>query len=169
MASEAHDQHTDLAARWLRRNGFGVVATEIAASGCREQPDAIGFRSTCSALVEVKISRTDFFADRSKPERSTPGLGVGVYRFYLCPDGLIHPNELPPGWGLLYAAGGRVQDVIRPQGNLWPAYGSQSTIASGWTVFQHQPNLTAERQLLFSIALRQAGGRVPERRRSTAV
>jgi hypothetical protein len=166
MASEAHDLHTDLAARWLRRNGFGVVATEISAAGCREEPDAVGFRSTCSALVEVKVSRADYLADRSKPERTTPGLGIGVYRFFLCPEGLIVPDEIPAGWGLLYGArGGRINEVLRPMGNLWPPFGAQSAVASGWSAFQHQPNLAAERQLLFSIALRLAGGKVPQRKR----
>lgn len=54
--SEEHNRLTGLAARWLKRNGFGVVATELNCHGSREQPDAIGFRSSASAIIEVKVS-----------------------------------------------------------------------------------------------------------------
>jgi len=53
-----------MGAAWLRKNGFSVVETELTCFGCREQPDVLGFRSSCSAMVEVKISRSDFLADK---------------------------------------------------------------------------------------------------------
>lgn len=96
--------HAFLVARaveWLRRYRCGVVLSEQACvSG--EMPDAIGWKRTChSVLVECKISRADFLADRNKPFRVKPQLGVGSERFYLAPKDLVKVEELPPGWGLL--------------------------------------------------------------------
>lgn len=89
------------AVAWLRRYRCGVVLSEQACiSG--EMPDAIGWKRAChSVLVECKISRADFLADRAKPFRQEPELGVGCERFYLVPRGLVRPDELPQGWGLL--------------------------------------------------------------------
>ena len=65
-------------------------------------PDAIGWKRTQhSVVVECKVSRADFLADREKPFRRKPELGLGCERFYLAGPGLIHVDELPQGWGLL--------------------------------------------------------------------
>lgn len=153
--SEAHKRLTLMGAAWFRKNGFGVIATELTCFGSREQPDVIGFRSSCSAIIEVKVSRSDFFADRKKPERSVGGLGL--YRFYLCPEGMITPDELPPKWGLLYAKGRSVIAVVKGEGNLWPAlrvsFASEAFMGN-WRDFQHEPNEEAERRALYSIARR---------------
>lgn len=150
-----HDDLVELGAGWLKRQGFPVIASEISAAGCREQADLVAFRSTCSVVIEVKVSRADFKADAKKPERHVDGAGLGVYRFYLCPAGLILQEDLPPRWGLLHAQNGTISDIVRPRGNIWPAHGSD---LAGWAEFQHQPNLDAERAALFSIARRLARG-----------
>lgn len=155
--SDDHARLTAQGVSWLKKNGFGVVTSELVCSLSREQPDVIGFRELCSAVIECKVSRADFKADAKKPERSTGGLGT--YRFYLCPEGLIDPAELPPRWGLLYSRGRSVIDVIRPQGNLWPAFELPETARypnCEWLRFQHQINAKAERSALYSIARRQA-------------
>lgn len=148
--SEEHKRLTQQGAKWFRQNGFGVVATELTCSRSREQPDVIAFRSSCSAIIEVKVSRSDFLADRKKPERYTGGLGT--YRFYLCPEGLIAPSELPVGWGLLYAKGRSVEAVVKPQGNIWPS--PEDSFKGTWVAFQHAPDVLAERSALYSIARR---------------
>jgi hypothetical protein len=96
-----HAQLVQKAIEWLRSYRCGVVLSEQACvSG--EMPDAIGWKRAChSVLVECKISRADFLADRDKPFRSKPETGVGCERFYLTPKNLIRPQELPQGWGLL--------------------------------------------------------------------
>jgi len=88
------------AVAWLRRYRCGVVLSEQACvSG--EMPDAIGWKRAChSVLVECKISRTDFLADRNKPFRLNPQTGVGSERFYLVPKGLVRVEELMPGGGM---------------------------------------------------------------------
>lgn len=151
-SGDSHDRLVHLGARWLKRNGFPVVATELKCVGSREQPDVIGFRSSCSAVIEVKVSKGDFYSDRKKPERA--GGGLGIYRFYLCPVGLIHPNELPDRWGLLEVEGRKVNAVVAPQGNYWPGLGEPAEYLGTWAEFQHCPDIRAERAALFSIARR---------------
>lgn len=104
--------------RWLRSYRCGVVLSEQACvSG--EMPDAIGWKQAChSVLVECKVTRPDFLADRDKPFRRKPEKGVGSERFYLAPPALIKINELPTGWGLLEYRRGRVEMMHASAKNL---------------------------------------------------
>ena len=113
-----HAQLVDMAVKWLRSYGCGVVLSEQAcASG--EMPDAIGLKRPChSVVVECKITRGDFLADRSKPFREKPEIGVGCERFYLAPVGLIRPEELLAGWGLLESRGRKVEVVHASEKNM---------------------------------------------------
>ena len=108
---------------WLRGYRCGVVLSEQACiSG--EMPDAIGWkRASHSVLVECKISRADFLADRDKPFRQKPDLGLGCERFYLTPRRLLDAMELPPGWGLLEVCKGKVDLVRRSARDLRTAAG----------------------------------------------
>jgi hypothetical protein len=104
----SHEQLVKRAEEWLRSYGCSLVLSEQACvSG--EMPDAIGWKASChSVLVECKVSRSDFLADRTKPFRSKPALGLGCERYYLVPKGLLQPAELPEGWGLLEPSAGKV-------------------------------------------------------------
>jgi hypothetical protein len=118
-----HAQLVERAVRWLRSYRCGVVLSEQACvSG--EMPDAIGWkRANHSVLVECKVTRADFLADRGKPFRQKPEQGVGSERFYLTPPALVKPEELPPGWGLLELRGGRVEVIRNSAKNLRSAAG----------------------------------------------
>jgi hypothetical protein len=118
-----HAQLVERAVRWLRYYRCGVVLSEQACvSG--EMPDAIGWkRANHSVLVECKISRADFLADRAKPFRTKPEQGVGGERFYLTPPALIKAEELPVGWGLLELRRGRVEIVQASTKNQRTAMG----------------------------------------------
>ncbi len=118
-----HAQLVEKAVRWLRAYRCGVVLSEQAcASG--EMPDAIGWkRASHSVLVECKISRADFLADREKPWRQKPERGVGCERFYLAPAGLLGPEEIPAGWGLLELRKRGVEMVKASAKNLRTAKG----------------------------------------------
>jgi len=118
-----HPQLVEKAVRWLRTYRCGVVLSEQACvSG--EMPDAIGWKRAChSVLVECKLTRSDFLADRAKPFRVKPQLGVGCERFYLVPAGMIRREELPPGWGLLELSSNKVKAVHASQKNLRTALG----------------------------------------------
>jgi hypothetical protein len=107
-----------MAVQWLRGYRCGVVLSEQACvSG--EMPDAIGWKKAChSVLVESKVSRADFLADRDKPFRQKPEIGVGCERYYLTQRGLLRTEELPPGWGLLEACGREIERVKASAKNL---------------------------------------------------
>jgi hypothetical protein len=82
-------------------------------------PDAIGWKQAChSVLVECKVSRSDFLADREKPFRRKPERGVGSERFCLSTPGLIKIEELPAGWGLLELHKGRIEMLHASAKNL---------------------------------------------------
>lgn len=119
MSTHTHDELCDIAARFLKRNGFGVVFHDkfraITHNG--EQPDCLGFRTGTSCLIECKTSRADFIADRKKKFRIAPELGMGNFRFMMTPENLITVDELPANWGLLTVSkAGRVKKV-----HGWPA------------------------------------------------
>jgi hypothetical protein len=118
-----HSQLVEKAVRWLRSYRCGVVLSEQACmSG--EMPDAIGWKRAChSVLVECKVTRSDFLADRAKPFRQKPETGVGCERFYLAPVGLIRHEELPPGWGLLVLHRGQIETSHPSAKNLRSASG----------------------------------------------
>lgn len=121
-----HAQLVEKAVRWLRTYRCGVVLSEQAcASG--EMPDAIGWKKAChSVLVECKVTRADFLADRDKPFRQKPEKGIGSERFYLTPPGLLRVDELPKGWGLLEYRRGRIEVLHASEKNLRSAAGFRS-------------------------------------------
>ena len=104
-----HDDLTLLGAKWLKQHTKNIIVPncrEIAidlstATITGEQPDIIGWCSWASVLIETKVSRPDFLADKKKSFRINPNLGVGNFRYYLVPEGLIKENELPDNWGML--------------------------------------------------------------------
>jgi hypothetical protein len=113
--------HADLverAARWLRNSRrCGVVLTELVTIA-EETPDAIGwtFGGRWSYLVECKVSRSDYYADASKPGRSMlRAAGLGRERYYMAPAGVLdaeHIRANRPGWGLLEVSGRRVRVAL---------------------------------------------------------
>jgi hypothetical protein len=123
-----HAQLVRMAEQWLRKKyRCGIVLSEQScASG--ETPDVIGWKNSCrSVLIECKISRGDFLADRSKSCRQSPETGMGCERFYLVPHGLVKKEELPQGWGLLEYKGREINIAVKPprqsqrqeQGLMW--------------------------------------------------
>lgn len=104
--------HKDLvlrACRWLERTKrCPLVFAEAYQNTGVELPDALGFCDGYALVVECKVSRADFRADAKKLHRLYPFLGMGLRRWYMTPPGLVKPDELPGGWGLLYAHARRV-------------------------------------------------------------
>src|ERR1700722_20311465 len=101
-----HSSLVALGVRWLSRQS-STVFYEFAASA-KENPDIIGWSDGVSTLIECKASRSDFLCDAKKPVRKNPQKGMGQRRYYLCPAGLIAPEEAPRKWGLLWVEKGRV-------------------------------------------------------------
>ena len=109
-----HAELVVIAVRWLK-NRCGIAYGEFVTASW-EQPDAIGWRYSYSTLVECKASRADFMADKKKPYRVHPWLGLGHQRYFLVPDGLVTPDEAPTKWGLIYVAGRKVKIVKEAEG-----------------------------------------------------
>lgn len=104
-ASSSPPTHKTLvkkAAAWLRnRKNCNVVFAELATQN-NETPDTIGFHGAGgSILVECKTSRADFLADKNKIFRHYEEMGMGDARYFAVPKGMLKPDELPEGWGLL--------------------------------------------------------------------
>jgi hypothetical protein len=95
-----------LGVRWLSRRCSVVLSEFAAASG--ETPDAIGWNGSTSIMVECKATRSDFSRDSGKKARRKTRAGMGHRRYYLSPPGVIETKDLPPKWGLLWAAKGQV-------------------------------------------------------------
>lgn len=112
--SPLHSEIQLAVARWIRHqhsgpnrySGCSVVAIDPVTCAY-EQPDVIGWQSCESVLVEVKVSRADFMRDKKKNHRVWTE-GIGNFRWYAAPVGMLKPDEIPEGWGLLEWDGKRV-------------------------------------------------------------
>jgi hypothetical protein len=137
--------HTDLvnaAYKWVLKNGScGVALKELHAAVCNNEiPDVIGFGGAdLSILVECKMSKSDFVADRQKPFRICPAIGMGTQRFYCCQDGLLQKEDLPDGWGLLWVDGKLKARCIHKN------YKGNCDVRNGF-----EKNSKAEREIMYS-------------------
>jgi len=94
------------AAAYLRRVGCKVVLTERTTG--KEFHDAIGWQPSwrgtpISYVIECKVSRSDFYADKRKKSRASYEVRPAIHCYYLAPAGLL-TGQLPDGWGLLELA-----------------------------------------------------------------
>lgn len=123
MPALTHAQLVDRAERWLRNtHNCRVVLCELEAfTRYGEIPDVVAWIYGESILVECKVSRRDFAVDQKKPFRrsdinAVPG--IGSWRLYLTPTGLLDGMEIPDGWGwyetdgkkIVHRAGWRLPD-----------------------------------------------------------
>lgn len=141
-----HDDLVKIAHRWVLKNGScGVAFKELTTGSSNEIPDVIGFGAwKHSVLVECKVSRSDFLSDRKKPFRINPSLGMGLLRYYCCPTGLIKPEELPEGWGLIYVnEKGKARLVYAP--NIPNLEYPTTSFA-----YRHERNIEAEMGVMYS-------------------
>jgi len=108
----SHSTLVRRAERWLLNQGCAFALTELVVIiSPGEIPDAIGWDGPVSTiLIECKTSRTDFLADQKKSVRRIPG-GLGRYRYYLCPKGILRAEEMPEKWGLLWAYPKQVRKI----------------------------------------------------------
>lgn len=99
-----HSELISACARWALAHRYSAVAIAECQVRCtKEVPDLLGFKANGQAtLFEIKVSRSDFKADGSKPFRKKEHTGMGLYRYYVTPCGMVAPNEVPEGWGLLW-------------------------------------------------------------------
>jgi len=99
-----HSELCQIGVKWLWKtqnsnyNCGNVISELVTIAG--ETPDVFGFNSYKTVLIEVKISRSDFNRDKKKPHRALNA--SANYQFYLCPEGLLTPEDIPDKWGLLW-------------------------------------------------------------------
>lgn len=126
--------------------GCSFAFTELNCFGSREIADAIGFRLSYeySILIECKANRADFLSDKHKFFRRMGNHGLGTFRFYMAPSGIIKPKELPDRWGLITVSDrGRPCKRIGPKGTIW-------TWGSEYDRWAHKENKHAEWSLMGS-------------------
>lgn len=153
--SFSHKQLCCLAVNWLQRApGRSGPACQVAFSEAKggwngEIPDAIGFRTAAedegSVIVEVKVSRADYLADRAKAHRKDGALGMGLYRYFMAPEGIISVQELPKGWGLV---------EVSPRGVLRVLAGHVTVKRVEQAAWRHQRAIEREWLLLASMLSR---------------
>ena len=113
-----HEQLVKRAKKWLEKahgNKFacGVVLTEYTC-WLPEIPDVIGFNADRSILIECKVSRADFKADKKKSCRQHIKQ-LGNLRYYLTLPHVACPEDIENGWGLLYATDEKITEVKESQ------------------------------------------------------
>ncbi len=116
MLNLNHTELTIRAEKWLVNSVGCNFAFRELGSFSSEIPDAIGWREGwVSHLVECKTSRSDFLSDKKKWHRRNPDMGMGRYRYMMCPKDLIQPEEVPEGWGLLYVLPKTIRKVKKAE------------------------------------------------------
>jgi hypothetical protein len=150
----------EIAYEWVMKGRWGVAFKEFNTNACNgEYPDVIGFCSGPSVVVEVKANRSDFMADKVKMFRRYPEQGMGKWRYYLCPEGLIKKEELPEGWGLIYVSPdtGKTRTVHKPLINEDRGH------YAAFLHYEFEHNIRAENGLMYSALRRlQLRGRIDE-------
>lgn len=61
---------------------------------------------------EFKVSRSDFLAELSKPEKRDWGMRVSNEFYFVCPPGIAKKEEIPEGCGLLEVSGKRLKRTV---------------------------------------------------------
>ena len=135
-----HKELVNIAMKVIKRKepGLGAklaFAELVTECSSRETPDAMGFTGNQTILIECKASRSDFLRDAHKLARRAPGQGMGLYRWYLCPWGVITPGELPEKWGLIWHVQKTKVEIIKQ---------------AEW----QNSNANAERDFLYSVVRR---------------
>jgi len=149
-----HCELVEIGYKWvLKKCGFAFKELNVL-NKSGEIPDVIGFNSDGSFLLEAKASRSDYLKDKNKLFRQMPELGMGDWRFYIAPRGLISKDELPENWGLI---------EVNEKGKAFTTYNpfGQGNIYYLWK--RCKKSVNDERQMMYS-ALRRlhVRNRLPE-------
>ena len=112
-----HKEGVKRVAAWLGgTRKMAIVMAERVCAASTETPDAIAWSSRGeSILVEVKVSRSDFHADKNKIFRRDEEQGVGTQRYFAAPAGMLTAEDMPPGWGLLAIHPYQVREIVKPE------------------------------------------------------
>lgn len=110
-----HSKLVKRMAQWLKNSKRNTVVISELATRNSETPDVIGWiGGAASTLIECKVSRSDFLSDKKKIFRKYADMGMGDKRYFATPKGLLSPDEVPDGWGLLEVRAHSVREVKKP-------------------------------------------------------
>jgi len=113
MSDITHKQVVRRIANWLKNTKRQTVVISELSTKLNETPDVISWIGHAhSTLVEVKISRNDFWADKEKIFRMYEDSGMGDLRYFATPEGLLKESDLPEGWGLLEIREHSIRELI---------------------------------------------------------
>lgn len=116
---EYHPTHKQLVYRistWFKNRHQSCIVMAEFVTAAQEIPDVLVMQSGAhSVLVECKASRSDFLSDKNKFFRRQEDYGVGDNRYYAAPVGMLKPDELPVGWGLLEVGERQIREVAEPK------------------------------------------------------
>lgn len=112
--------HTELCKRTAERfvRTMAIYESTMLLS---EKPDVLNFDSSGRTwLYEIKMSRSDFLADRKKYCREEHHIGqFGDYRYFVCDGDFIRADEIPEGWGLYHFKGGKFHKIKEADGRCF--------------------------------------------------
>lgn len=150
-----HHELVEVAHRLLDHLRYKYIITE---PGYRKElPDAIGFKTGESCLIECKASRADFLKDRKKPFRQD-GKGVGKLRIYLTNPGVARIEEVPPKWQLAYALDKNTVVFQKPWSKMNMTV---STVEEHYFLEHKERDIEAEMELLMSWCYRETHNCLP--------
>ena len=103
--------HFELCKKTAERFVSSVALFEVSMTGIPEKPDVLDFNSSGrSTLFEIKMSRSDFLADRKKYSRAV-NPWFGQKRYFVCNGDFIKEDEVPQGWGLYHFKNGKFYKI----------------------------------------------------------
>ncbi len=96
-----HSELVEIGYKWVLNKCAFAFKELVTIGHFGEAPDVIGFRDDGSFLLEAKATINDYYSDKKKKFRKFPEYGMGDWRFYIVPKGLITIDQLPEMWGLI--------------------------------------------------------------------
>lgn len=120
-----HAELCAIARKWLINRCACYFAVSELVTYAGEIPDAIGFKSQISIVVECKTSRSDFLKDAKKYHRKNPDMAMGCHRYYLSIPEVIKDCEATNGFGLLHWDGRKVRVIRSPAISERKIYGTE--------------------------------------------
>lgn len=106
--SKIHKELKDKACQYLLNQSYRLARVEKEC-GYYGVSDAWGidYQRLYTKIIEVKVSRADFYADKFKRHKALQ-FPPAEEIYYLCPYGLIQPEEVGNAHGLLWYKDGRL-------------------------------------------------------------
>lgn len=116
--------------QWLRDEGRVtweniefVIDVSTDGQTCRQvaRPDVFSILTTLDSkrirplVHEIKVSRSDFLADLSKPEKRRAYQSIAHAFYYVAPIGIISAQDCPPECGLVVENGDTFEVIKRPR------------------------------------------------------